>query len=272
MPFDATALNVMLASPSDVLEECNALVAELHRWNALHSVDKKVVLLPVRWSTHSYPDLTGRAQKAINEQVLSLADLLVAVFWTRLGTPTGVEESGTVEEIKEHVKAGRPAMLYFSKRPAALESLDLDQYKKLLDFRAEMESQGLVYYYESIAQLVTDFQGHIHRQACKFSEKGDADETPGQKVHTPPLTEDERVMLKAAAQGNGHIVHAKTLGGDHFSAGKQGLGERGNHREAARWKAALLGLEDSGLIVALNSKREMFELTQAGYDLADIVS
>ena len=40
------------------------------------------------------------------------------MFWTKLGTPTGVADSGTVEEIDQFVEANKPAMLYFSSRPA----------------------------------------------------------------------------------------------------------------------------------------------------------
>jgi hypothetical protein len=36
------------------------------------------------------------------------------MFWTKLGTATGVAASGTVEEIDRFVAAGKPAMLYFS--------------------------------------------------------------------------------------------------------------------------------------------------------------
>jgi hypothetical protein len=49
----------------------------------------------------------------INRQVLADCDLLVAIFWTRIGSPTGSALSGTVEEIEKHLKAEKPAMLYF---------------------------------------------------------------------------------------------------------------------------------------------------------------
>jgi hypothetical protein len=39
------------------------------------------------------------------------------MFWTKLGTDTGVADSGTVEEIDQFVSAGKPALLYFSSRP-----------------------------------------------------------------------------------------------------------------------------------------------------------
>ena len=42
------------------------------------------------------------------------SDILVGIFWTRFGSPTGIEGSGTVEEIKQFMQFGRPTLLYFS--------------------------------------------------------------------------------------------------------------------------------------------------------------
>ena len=65
------------------------------------------------------PAMGDRPQAIINKQVLANCDLLVAVFWTRIGSPTGVAVSGTVEEIQEHLNAGKPAMIYFSSAGSA---------------------------------------------------------------------------------------------------------------------------------------------------------
>ncbi len=56
-----------------------------------------------------------RPQGIINNQVVRNCDMLIGAFWTRLGSPTGVEESGTVEEIKWFLKQQKPVMLYYSK-------------------------------------------------------------------------------------------------------------------------------------------------------------
>lgn len=68
----------------------------------------------------SGPAHARRPQEIINKQVLRNCDLLIAVFWTRLGTPTGGSTSGTVEEIREHIATGKPAMIYLGIRARAL--------------------------------------------------------------------------------------------------------------------------------------------------------
>ena len=55
----------------------------------------------------------------LNDQLVDRCDILVGMFWTKLGTSTGVAASGTVEEIDRFVAAGKPAMLYFSRRKSS---------------------------------------------------------------------------------------------------------------------------------------------------------
>ena len=153
MTYQATVINVMIATPSDVATERQIIREVLHTWNVVHAVDRRSVLLPLTWETHTAPELGDRPQAIINKRVLHDADLLVAAFWTRLGTPTGRAASGTVEEIEEHLAVGKPAMLYFSSAPVRPDSVDDGQYRALRQFRAEMENRGLVESYDSIANI-----------------------------------------------------------------------------------------------------------------------
>ena len=111
MPFSATVLPVMIASPGDVNEYRSYARDILHEWNYIHSVANSVVLMPFGWETHSSPELGATPQDLINDRILEDCDLLLGIFWTRLGTPTGKASSGTVEEIRRHVQAGKPAMV-----------------------------------------------------------------------------------------------------------------------------------------------------------------
>ncbi|MCV5191608.1 hypothetical protein OFC03_30125, partial [Escherichia coli] len=85
--------------------------------------------------SHSSPEMGASAQTIINNQVLDKCDLLIGVFWTRIGTATSEYSSGTVEEIEKHINTGKPAMLYFSSQPVALDSVDLEQVQNLNLFK-----------------------------------------------------------------------------------------------------------------------------------------
>ena len=113
-PVKATILNVLIASPSDVSAQRNAVESAIQEWNANHHAETGVMLQAVRWESHSYPASGDRPQAIINQQIVDQGDFLIGIFGNRLGTPTGAAQSGTIEEIEQFRKAGKHVALYFS--------------------------------------------------------------------------------------------------------------------------------------------------------------
>lgn len=110
-------LRVMVAGPGDTAEEATVARQVIEAWNLRHAEEMKTCLLFKHWTEHSYPNLGQRPQAIINSQLAEHADILVAIFWNRLGLPTGTEVSGTVEELKLVNDSGKPVLLYFSSKP-----------------------------------------------------------------------------------------------------------------------------------------------------------
>jgi hypothetical protein len=153
MAYQTTVYRVLISTPSDVLQELKAIPEVISLWNAANAPGGQVFYEAVHWRTHSYPAGGGRPQAILNEQIVLTADLLVAVFWTRLGSPTGTHESGTVEEIDELLKAGKPVLLYFSNQPVVPSSVDMEQYQKVKDFQKAIRDKVLYAEYESVAEF-----------------------------------------------------------------------------------------------------------------------
>jgi hypothetical protein len=151
--FDARVYKVLVASPGDVDEERQAITEVISKWNDLNSESEKVVLLPVKWETHSAPLMGDRAQSVINKQLVASCDMVIGVFWTRLGSPTGASESGTTEEIDWFIDNNLPVMLYFSSRPIEPSKIDIAQYTALKEFEKRMQKIGLTGSYTNIADL-----------------------------------------------------------------------------------------------------------------------
>lgn len=160
MAFKATVYKILIASPGDVEEERQAIPEVIARWNNVNSETAEVVLLPVKWETHSAPLMGDRAQSVINAQFVTSCDMAIGVFGTRLGSPTGVSESGTAEEIEWFIENSRPVMVYFSSRSIDPATLDIDQYKALKDFEKKMQKIGLTGSYNNI----TDFKEKLFTQ------------------------------------------------------------------------------------------------------------
>lgn len=160
MSFQAQVFKILIASPGDVDEERQAIPEVISRWNNSNAESNGVVLLPVKWETHSAPLLGDRAQGVINNQVVTTCDMAIGVFWTRLGSPTGLSESGTAEEIEWFIKNNKPVMVYFSSRSIDPKNLDIEQYSALKEFEKKMQKIGLTGSYTSI----TDFKEQLLNQ------------------------------------------------------------------------------------------------------------
>ncbi|WAH37032.1 DUF4062 domain-containing protein [Alicyclobacillus dauci] len=161
MPFDARVYNILIASPSDVGEDRDIIVEAIHEWNSLNSQKEKTVILPVRWETHSSPSLGDRPQGILNDQFVKNCDLLIGLFWTRIGTHTGAAESGTVEEIEYFIESGKPVLLYFSDKQISLSEIDIEQYKKVKDFRSKIIPNGIVEGFKTTIEFREKVKRHL---------------------------------------------------------------------------------------------------------------
>lgn len=160
MAHDSRVYRVLIASPSDVEEERQIAAGVIQEWNDLHSSSRKVVLLPLRWETHTAPEYGTRPQEVINRSIVDECDLLIGIFWTRIGAPTGAAESGTIEEIDRAGKAGKPIMLYFSRVEVDPDRIDVSQIERLKKFKEQSYPMGLV---ETYKRLI-DFRDKLAKQ------------------------------------------------------------------------------------------------------------
>jgi hypothetical protein len=273
MPFSATVLRVMIASPGDVQKERAVVREVVSEWNSTNGAHRNVMLLATGWETDVAPEMGDAPQRIIDKRILEDADLLVGMFWTRLGTPTASYASGAVEEIEEHLKAGKPAMLYFSSAPAPLDSVDPTQYQALKAFKDSCRTRGL---FETYAD-VDDFRRKVSKDlqlvmnADPFASVGGATQsTTTSSVTRAPLSPDALVLLSAAsADGSGTILFERFGGGAEISSNDKVLNEDSSPRTLARWEGAIEELEKDGLLRATSATREVFELTRDGFAAAD---
>ncbi len=281
MTYPATVCKVMIASPSDVTVERSLVREILSEWNAIHSETHHLVLMPVGWDSHASPAMGDRPQEIINKTVLKGCDLLVGIFWTRLGTNTGRYSSGTVEEIEEHIKLDKPAMLYFSSAPVVPDSVDPAQYADLKNFKSSCQSRGLLQGFDS----PTDFRNKFYRDlqmtiinknffdANRIPSKDIASEILVSATIAPAkMSREASVLLKEASKDtSGVIMRVKYIGGSHVQTNGKSFGEPKNPRDRATWEGALDELETSGLVQDRGYKREVYVLTRDGYAMAEML-
>jgi hypothetical protein len=194
MPLKTETYRVLIASPSDLSEERQAATEAVNEWNAQHAVAESVVLLPVKWETHATPQVGVRPQEAINKRLVRECDILIGMFWTKIGTNTGVAESGAVEEIDLFVAAGKPALLYFSSRPIDPNKIDLNQHRKLRRFKNATYKKALTGGFSTLDGLRQTLLRDLMRQVR--SVKGSKHTRSGKLEQAFAITELYRMHRK----------------------------------------------------------------------------
>lgn len=266
MAFLANILKVMIASPGDVPQERAVVTQEIHRWNDANASARQLVLLPVKWETHSTPQLGAPPQSIINRQLLDDADIVIGIFGTRVGTPTEEYVSGTVEEIKRHVAAGKTAKVYFSDVPVPPSAVDAAQYALVQKFREECRTSGLYATFDSLEKFKNDFGHHLELELNQPRYLWLVSPVAATGSEALNFSKDALRLLSAAARADGEIISQETLNAHGIRAGEEEFAD-GTARTSARWRAALRELETSGAIEQISEG--IYRLTAAGYGAAD---
>ncbi len=164
-------LRVFLACPGDLVSERSRFPRLLETVNNLRAHSLGLHLEPVGWE-RVIPSF-GRPQALINSE-LAKADLVVVMFWNRIGSPSSKDSdvTGTVEEFnlarklsgfsneRDFVEGGKPLVwVYFRKSTAE----NGEQFEKLRQFRSALEDGKDLFFreYESIDEWEEMFRQHL---------------------------------------------------------------------------------------------------------------
>jgi hypothetical protein len=154
-------VKVTLCGPSDVAREIALATELINDWNCQHGEQRGFWVKHQHWSTDSYPDAQETGQGAINKQLIDSTDILVAIFWSRIGTATANAESGTVEEIQRAIKRGRKVMVYFSDLEPLPAGAPTEQVNRLWAFRQQLRSEKSCWTFQSRSRFRDDFANHL---------------------------------------------------------------------------------------------------------------
>ena len=273
MSYIATVIPVMIASPGDVEQEREEVRNAIYNWNDINSKNTSMILNPIGWETHGAPEMGDRAQALINKRLLNDCDLLIAVFWTRIGTPTGGYESGTVEEIERHMAEGKPTMIYFSKTPIDYSTVDRDQYDLLMNKKDEWKNKGRIEEFSSLQefkdklnkQLPYLLSTHEYILSCSSSIP-DSQEASNDSSVT--LSSEAVEIIRLAGSTDGGIMKIRHLAGLLFQVGGENL-DTSTPRKEATYVSALDELLNYGLVEAKGTKGQIYNLTKYGWDAYD---
>ena len=162
-------LRVVVASPSDVQAERNALPTVIEELNNSVARDRDLHLDLARWETDAYPGFHPEGPQGLIDDILRIenCDILIGIFWKRFGTPVLDAASGTEHEFQRAYEAwkqtGRPhIMMYFNQRAYAPKTKEeTDQWGQVLEFQRNFPKEGLWWPYRGKAHFEKLVRRHL---------------------------------------------------------------------------------------------------------------
>jgi hypothetical protein len=178
MPTETvTLLHVVLASPSDVQAERDAVGRVCEELNRGIARDKKLRIELHRWEIDAHPGFHTDGPQALIDGWLRIedSDLLVGIFWKKFGTPTQDAESGTEHEFQLAYeiwkKNGRPQiMMYFNEKPfRTTNTAEGNQMLLVVKFKENFPKEGLWWPYNGRQNFENLFRQHLTSFIRKFT-------------------------------------------------------------------------------------------------------
>lgn len=127
--------------------------------------------MPRMWETDTVPEINIRPQESINKQILHNSDIMIAMFWTKLGSPTGKDQSGTVEEINQFISSEKPVALYFSDKKYSPSTIDPMQLEALRAYQSSIRDNSYYNVFKSTSEIKELVLKYLNVTASEITKK-----------------------------------------------------------------------------------------------------
>lgn len=250
--FESKVYRIMIGCPSDIKEEVDIAREYIHKWSDMNAETFSVALLPMHWELNSYPAHGSHPQKILDKQLVEKSDLLICIFNSKIGTPTDTSVSGTIEEIEEHIKAGKQVMIFF-KKEVDITNISPVELQNLNDFRERIKGSALWWEYDNskvFGNVLTDkLQLFLNDNWLKTTGSS-ANTQEYQKTIEYSLSEEEVNRLRKWTEASSPDFFCAYFSGGSaiFGLGASNQYEVSAGREMAQWESFFDKLIDYGFI------------------------
>lgn len=166
MPQPVLVYKLLLSSPRGIQEDRDAVRRAVEEVNSVLRSDG--IAVEIRdWESDVRPSIGLDGQDVVNTQIVDGVDIAVVLIQNRIGGATPRAPSGTVEEarivIARRERGENVDLMVFFKSPKVDLSEDaLDELKKVLEFRNELESKGVFWKgYDAAADIERLVRTHL---------------------------------------------------------------------------------------------------------------
>jgi hypothetical protein len=161
---EVKSIRIFIASPSDLMEERVTLQSLIDEINKSLMLRFGLLFEPIVWERDVIPGAGNDSQDVINHQIPTDYEILIAMFWSRIGSPTKRAQSGTVEEFEKAYKrflennSSVHLMVYFKTMAIPFDKIESYQIEKLKSYKSSLDERGIFY---STFNDITSFEYHL---------------------------------------------------------------------------------------------------------------
>lgn len=203
MPKALTRYTVLLSAPGDAARECDIADEELQKINRTHSGETGIEFYPTDWKRDSRADSGDEPQKLLNKQIVEDADIILAIFKERFGTPTSQYSSGTEEEIMLGLEMGKRVLVYFWEPGDGFAPSDVDQFAKIAELKQRLQDKTVYKTFGDDVKLGSSIRHDFTKMLFEL-EGGAISAKP--QLTLAGIAEDEEI-----AQGSAPLVYPIVL-------------------------------------------------------------
>lgn len=200
MSYGATVVHLLISCPSDIPDTDLALVRKtISQWNFSSGRGFGVTVQALSWSEHAVTEFGDRPQQLLNGQIVDVADMGLALFASRLGSPTGAYPSGTIEEIETLADSGKPVGILRNCAPRATptDTAGAEELGRLNEHLAKLRGNALVLEYRNDAELVQHIYNLLAANVTRFK---DVDEDSRGEAPSSEVTEGVWPRLETTSE------------------------------------------------------------------------
>ena len=161
MPEQVLLFRVFVGAPSDVDEAHDVIRGQIEQWNRDHGPLAGARVELTNWRTHSHRAAGLRPQAILNKQVVDQCDIMVGIFNARFGSPTGVADSGTEEEIRRSIKRGKKVMVYFANLARPKRNKARGEFERIEKFKGKLGQNAIYHTYTDMPAFEEAFRQHL---------------------------------------------------------------------------------------------------------------
>lgn len=209
MNQDSKTIKITLCGPGDVEKEIKIAREVIDQWNQSNWETIGWGLKIQHWNTDAIPTMAERGQAAINHQLIDDSDIIVAVLWSRLGTPTGLAQSGTEEEITRATAREIRVLAYFSDLEAPRTRQDPIQVEKLAAFRSRLMNTGLPFTFKSRREFRDLLTSHLDVAVRELLLKSSKKKERKPKKTATKIIQTAKGNANVQIAGDGNTLHFK---------------------------------------------------------------